>query len=171
MIKTCITLNMIIKISYIYFSVCKDWNNDFLRTCFTTYLLRLNSSDPVNELHEKTDDLKYLMNLCGSNLIRLDVRRYPTSEMMPVINANCPNLEELTIGFEEIMSQDLTNAFSNMSHLKSLTIICRESTLPMALAKSLEQTGGTLKTLMMMATFHSHDSLPDFWASVNLNFQ
>ncbi|XP_044002983.1 uncharacterized protein LOC122848757 isoform X3 [Aphidius gifuensis] len=149
--------------------ICKDLDNEFLNSCFTTYTFVCEENDSANELHEKANDLKYLINLCGINLTRLDVTHYPISQIMPIINANCPNLETLHSGFEEIMSQDLKNVFSNMSHLKTLSIEwqCENSTLPMTLAKSLEQIGGTLETLYLSCPFKGNDIFtPDSLASV-----
>ncbi|XP_044016256.1 uncharacterized protein LOC122857868 [Aphidius gifuensis] len=149
--------------------ICEDWENSFLRSCFTRYTFNSNKKDSVNELHEKVNDLKYLMNLCGSNLTSLDVTQYPSSQIMPIINANCPNLEMLYLGFKEIISQDFENVFSNMSHLMYLTIKwqCENSTLPMTLANSLEQIGGTLKILNLYCTLKENNIFsPDSLASV-----
>ncbi|XP_044003492.1 uncharacterized protein LOC122849030 [Aphidius gifuensis] len=136
--------------------ICKDWRNRFLPSCFTTYVFNRNKNDSVND---KANDLEYLINLCGVNLTYLDVKEYPVSEIMPIINANCPNLEILYSRFKEIMSQDFENVFSNMSHLRQLSIEwqCENSTLPMTLAKSLEQIGGTLKSLHLSCTLKRND--------------
>ncbi|XP_044016212.1 uncharacterized protein LOC122857843 [Aphidius gifuensis] len=149
--------------------ICKDWNNEFLSSCFTKYSFISNDEDSVNELHEKANDLEYLINLCGSNLTRLDVMQYPTSQIMPIINANCPNLEKLNSAFKEIMSQDFENVFSNMSHLRELTIEykCETSTLPMTLAKSLEQIGGTLKSLKLSYDFQVIGT----WKTLELSYE
>ncbi|XP_044014107.1 uncharacterized protein LOC122856497 [Aphidius gifuensis] len=67
------------------------------------------------------------------------------------------------------MSQDFENVFSNMLHLRDLTIKwqCENSTLPMTLAKSLEQIGGTLKSLELSCPLDRYDIfLPDSLASV-----
>ncbi|XP_044014092.1 uncharacterized protein LOC122856484 [Aphidius gifuensis] len=149
--------------------ICKDWDNSFLPTCFKTYVFNRNENDSVSEIHEKANDLKYLINLCGSNLTSLDVTQYPISQIMPIINANCPNLVELSLAFKEIMSQDFENVFSNMSHLTTLSIEwqCKNTTLPMTLAKSLEKIGGTLKSLNLSCTLKGNDIFsPDSLASV-----
>ncbi|XP_044016882.1 uncharacterized protein LOC122858211 [Aphidius gifuensis] len=149
--------------------ICKDGKNEFLSTCFTKYTFRSDENDSVDEIHEKANDLKYLLNLCGFNLTRLDVSCYPTSQIMPIITANCLNLEKLFLGFKEIMSQDFENCFSNMSQLKNLTIEwhCENSTLPMTLAKSIEQISGTLKTLGLLCMLKGNDIFsPDSLASV-----
>ncbi|XP_044002984.1 uncharacterized protein LOC122848757 isoform X4 [Aphidius gifuensis] len=149
--------------------ICKDLKNEFLDSCFTTYTFISEEITSVNELHEKPNDLEYLINLCGINLTCLDVTQYPISQIMPIINANCPNLEILHSRFKEIMSQDFKNVFSNMSHLKHLTIEwqCENSTLPMTLVKSLEQIGGTLEILSLACTLKGNDIFsPDSLASV-----
>ncbi|KAF7987709.1 hypothetical protein HCN44_003572 [Aphidius gifuensis] len=136
--------------------ICKNRDNFFVDSCCKTYLLRddededkdkdIYEDSDMDKLHEKVIDLKYIINLCGYNLTKLDVQAYPFSEIMPLINNNCPNLEILLLAFKEIESQDFENVFSNISHLMSLTIQwrCEYSTLPDTLAKSLEQVGGTL---------------------------
>ncbi|XP_044017012.1 uncharacterized protein LOC122858284 [Aphidius gifuensis] len=149
--------------------ICKDWANDFLPSCFTEYSFKSDGNETVNELHEKANDLKYLINLCGTNLTRLNVRRYLISQMMPIINANCPNLWDLASGFEEIMSQDFENCFSNMPKLTMLKIDwkCKNSTLPMTLAKSLEKVGETLTNLELVCRLQGNDLFsPDSLASV-----
>ncbi|XP_044005612.1 hybrid signal transduction histidine kinase E-like [Aphidius gifuensis] len=149
--------------------LCKDEKNEFLSSCFTNYKLQSNENNSVDEIHEKTNDLKYLLNLCGFNLTCLDLSCYPTSQLMPIINANCPNLWSLALGFREITSQDFENCFSNMSHVQRLTIDweCKNSTLPMTLAKSLEQISGTLKSLELSCYLQGNDIFsPDSLASV-----
>ncbi|XP_044004461.1 uncharacterized protein LOC122849734 [Aphidius gifuensis] len=149
--------------------ICKDRTNQFLSSCFTEYSFKSDEDDSVNEFHEKANDLEYLINLCGSNLTYLNVKEYPTSQIMPIINANCSNLENLYSRFKEIMSQDFENCFSNMSQLKDLTIEwqCENSTLPMTLAKSLEQIAGTLKRLDFLCILEENKIfLPDPLASV-----
>ncbi|XP_044004065.1 uncharacterized protein LOC122849431 [Aphidius gifuensis] len=149
--------------------ICKDWKNRFLPSCFTTFSFKSNENDSINEFHEKANDLEYLIKLCGSNLTYLNVTQYPISQIMPIINANCPNLETLYLEFKEIMSQDFENVFSNMSHLRVLWIEwdCGSLTLPMTLAKSLEQIGGTLESLELSCCFaRNYIFLPDSSASV-----
>ncbi|XP_044004462.1 uncharacterized protein LOC122849735 [Aphidius gifuensis] len=149
--------------------ICKDRGNQFLSSCFTRYTFNSKRNDSVNEIREKANDLEYLLNLCGSNLTCLNVKQYPTSQIMPIINANCSNLESLYARFKEIMSQDFENCFSNMSQLKYLTIHweCENSTLLMTLVKSLEQIGGTLKSLEFACTLEINKIfLPDPLASV-----
>ncbi|XP_044004162.1 uncharacterized protein LOC122849514 [Aphidius gifuensis] len=88
---------------------------------------------------------------------------------MPIINANCPNIWSLALGFREITSQDFENCFSNMSHVQRLTIDweCKNSTLPMTLATSLEQISGTLKSLELSCYLQGNDIFsPDSLASV-----
>ncbi|XP_044014150.1 uncharacterized protein LOC122856540 [Aphidius gifuensis] len=149
--------------------VCEDWKNEFLSTCLKEFKFNSNEKNSVNEIHEKANDLKYVVNLCGTNLTRLDVKQYPISQIMPIINANCPNLKSLSCAFKEIMSQDFENCFSNMSKLKKLSIEwqCENSTPLMTLAKSIEQTGGTLKCLKLSCTLQENDIFsPDSLASV-----
>ncbi|XP_044003449.1 uncharacterized protein LOC122849006 [Aphidius gifuensis] len=109
------------------------------------------------------------MNFCGRKLTYLNVKKYPISQIMPIINANCPNLETLYIKFKEIMSQDFENCFSNMFHLKTLTIVweCKNSTLPMTLAKSFEKIRKTLRVLYLLCTLERSDIFsPDSLALV-----
>ncbi|XP_044014106.1 uncharacterized protein LOC122856496 [Aphidius gifuensis] len=149
--------------------ICKDWKNEFLPSSFTRYTFMINAKDSVNDLHEKANNLEYLIKLGGIKLTYLNVMQYPTSQIMPIINANCPNLETLYLGFKEIMSQDFENVFSNMSHLTTLFIEwqCKNSTLPMTLAKSLEKISGTLKILVLSCTLQGNDVFsPDSLASV-----
>ncbi|XP_044016325.1 uncharacterized protein LOC122857907 [Aphidius gifuensis] len=161
--------------------ICKDWKNEFLPSGFTKYTctFSININDhSVDELHGKANDLEYLINFFGRNLTYLDVTEYPYSEIMPIINANCPNLETFYIKFRDIMSQDFENCFSNMSHLKTLKIYwqCENSTLPMTLAKSFEKIGETLKVLYLLCilertNFFSPDSLASvFPRLIALNF-
>ncbi|XP_044003659.1 uncharacterized protein LOC122849128 [Aphidius gifuensis] len=149
--------------------ICNDWENEFLPSCFTTYTLNSNENDSVNELHEKANDIEYLINLCRINLTFLNVKYYPSSQIIPIINANCPNLEMLSLGLKEIISQDFKNCFSKMSHLKRLTIKwqCKNTTLPMTLAESLKQIGGTLESLKLLCTLKGNEIfLLDSLASV-----
>lgn len=93
---------------------------------------------------------------------------------MPLINAYCPNLEHLSLGFKEVMNQDLENAFSNMSQLKHVKIKwqCKNSTLPVALAESLGQIGENLESLNLTCTpKRNYIFSPDVLTSVSLNFQ
>ncbi|XP_044014062.1 uncharacterized protein LOC122856457 [Aphidius gifuensis] len=152
-----------------FYLVCQNWKNGFLTSCFTKYTFENNKNVSLNELYETANDPEYLINLCGTYLTHLDVRGYPLSQIMPIINANCPNLETLYSGFKEIMSQDFENVFSNMSHLRKLFIEweCENSTLPMTLVKSLKQIGGTLESLELSCPLDRYDIfLPDSLASV-----
>ncbi|XP_044001325.1 uncharacterized protein LOC122847593 [Aphidius gifuensis] len=92
---------------------------------------------------------------------------------MPLINNNCPNVETLFLGFKEIETQDFNNVFSNMSHLKSLSIkwLCEYSTLPISLVESLEQVSGTLESFYLDCHSRKNDlCLPHSLASVFLGF-
>ncbi|XP_044002985.1 uncharacterized protein LOC122848758 [Aphidius gifuensis] len=149
--------------------ICKDRENGFLNSCFTRYTFNSNENDSITELHDKANDLEYLINLCGTTLTCLDVTKYPISHIMPIINSNCPNLEELYLAFKEIMNQDFENVFSNLSHLTELSIKwqCENSTIPITLAKSLEQIGGTLESLYLSRALKENDICsPDSLASV-----
>ncbi|XP_044014063.1 uncharacterized protein LOC122856458 [Aphidius gifuensis] len=149
--------------------ICQNWKNELLLSSFTTYKFKKYRNNSIDKLYENADDLEYLMKLCGTRLTYLDLMQYPISQIMPIINANCPNLEKLYLGFKEIMSQDFENVFSNMSHLTTLSIKwqCKNSTLPMTLAKSLEQIGGTLKILNLSSPLAPLDIFsPDSLASV-----
>ncbi|XP_044010375.1 uncharacterized protein LOC122854029 [Aphidius gifuensis] len=129
-------------------TICGDWRNDFIDSGFTTYTFR----DYTNKCHKNDpDDLKYMINLCGCNLTKLNIYGYAYSDIMPLIKNNCTNLEQLTLIFKEIESKDFEDVFSNMSHLKRLTIYwkCEDPTLPMALVESIEQVCETLTTFVI----------------------
>ncbi|KAF7996151.1 hypothetical protein HCN44_011057 [Aphidius gifuensis] len=148
--------------------ICKDWKNDVLSSSFRKYTFRSNENDSVNKIHEKIYDLKYLLKLCGFNLTSLDLSCYPNSKLMPIINANCPKLLNLSFRFKEIISQDFENCFSNMYNLHMLSIYWKcEETLPMTLAKSLEQIGETLEVLKLSCCLQGNDLFsPDSLAPV-----
>ncbi|XP_044017712.1 uncharacterized protein LOC122858690 [Aphidius gifuensis] len=135
--------------------ICKHYRNKFVSSGFTTYVFR-NTQDekkynhPVHELHEESNDLKYIIDLCGFKLTCLDATRHCFSQVMPLINNNCPNLRQLQLAFKEINSEDFVNAFSNMLSLRGLVIkwSCK-TPLPTTLIRSLEQIGGTLTYLFL----------------------
>ncbi|XP_044016971.1 uncharacterized protein LOC122858260 [Aphidius gifuensis] len=107
------------------------------------------------------------LNVGETVLSTLDVTYHPNSRIMPTIKAHCPNLEDFALGFKEITSQDFENCFSNMSSLEWLSIhwVC-EKTLPMTLAKSIEQIGGWLKHFVLACALEFDIFLPDLMAPV-----
>ncbi|XP_044005593.1 uncharacterized protein LOC122850527 [Aphidius gifuensis] len=126
-------------------------------------------SDDSSDDDEDSYNFKYVLNLCGFNLISLNLFCYPNSQIMPILNANCPKLWDLAIGFKEIISQDLENCFSNMPKLKLLSIKwqCENSTIPMTLIQSLKQIGGTLEVLKLSCSLQENDLFsPDSLAPV-----
>ncbi|XP_044019257.1 uncharacterized protein LOC122859640 [Aphidius gifuensis] len=176
--------------------ICENQLNNFVDSCCKEYVFEYEDEDEdedkdkdeceyeyeyedeykyenINESHEKVIDLKYIINLCGYILTDLDIEDYPFSEIMPLINNNCPNLEALKLAFKEIKSQDFNNVFSNMSHLNALVIIwrCEYSTLPISLVESLEHVGATLE-LFLLKCYSKKNSfcLPHSLASVFRGF-
>lgn len=124
-------------------TICQDWVNDFVDSGFTTYKF----CDYTFQGHRTNpDDLKYMIYLGGRNLTELSICGYPNSQIMPLIKSNCKKLEDLYLKFEVMESKDFEDVFSNMSHLKILTIDwqCKDPTLPMTLVKSIEQVRETL---------------------------
>ncbi|XP_044017332.1 uncharacterized protein LOC122858472 [Aphidius gifuensis] len=151
--------------------ICIDGRNNFFYSSYVSYTFNKGKAHSDKKLHEKVDDFKYLINLYGSHLKVLNVEEYPFSEIMPLINTNCPNLNELILQFKKIESQDFENVFSNMSHLEVLRINwqCEDLNLPLTLVESLEQVGGTLKELCLSRNQNQdHLCLPDSLASVFL---
>ncbi|XP_044003392.1 uncharacterized protein LOC122848962 [Aphidius gifuensis] len=148
--------------------ICEDEENEFYSSGFTTYTFNSNENDSAYKPDEKANDLEYLINSYGICITCLDLQRYPTSQIMLIINANCPNLDELSLRFKEIKSQDFENCFSIMSHLRCLTIDwqCKNSTIPMTLTKSIEQVGETLEKLYLSCTVEKDIILPDSFAAV-----
>ncbi|XP_044019667.1 uncharacterized protein LOC122860076 [Aphidius gifuensis] len=147
--------------------LCEDFRNKFVSSSFTTYIFHDSHYDEDYDedyYHSERNDLKYVIDLCGPKLTCLDVTSYPNSQIMPLINNNCPNLKQLRLRFKRIESEDFRNVFSNMINLKGLRIQweCENSTLPMTLVESLEQVGGTLKYLFLRNNLKQNDiSLPD----------
>ncbi|XP_044010321.1 uncharacterized protein LOC122853976 [Aphidius gifuensis] len=126
--------------------IAKGWANAFVDSNFTEYhFTHLCDTNP--------DDLRYMINLCRSNLTKLSISNFMDcpSSMMPLINSNCPNLQVLELTFYEVEDKDFDNCFSNMPHLESLEIRLKfvTSTVPMTLAKSLEQVCETLKIFLI----------------------
>ncbi|XP_044013796.1 uncharacterized protein LOC122856168 [Aphidius gifuensis] len=149
--------------------ICTDKQNHFIASHYKSYKFNKGKAHSDNELHEKENDFKYLINLCGSLLKALNVEAYPFSKIMPFINTNCPNLNELVLQFKKIEDQDFKNVFSNLSHLEVLKINwqCENSNVPLTLVKSLEQVGGTLKELCLSRNENqNYLCLPDSLAYV-----
>ncbi|XP_044019345.1 uncharacterized protein LOC122859727 [Aphidius gifuensis] len=126
--------------------ICKDWSNNVVDSVFRKFIFKESQLD-TGELEIREHYFINFVNLAGHNLTHLDVGEYAYSRIMQSIKIDCPNLESLDLVLKEIKSEDFENFFSNMSHLKSLTIVwkCEDSTLPETLVKSLEQAGETLE--------------------------
>ncbi|XP_044014173.1 disease resistance protein RPV1-like [Aphidius gifuensis] len=152
--------------------VCNDEKNKLVHSGFTSYLITVQSnhtSKDLNELHKLADDLKYIVNFWGHNLTELIIIGYTFSKILPTIKITCPNLKILNLAFEEIEIKDFENVFSNMSHLEELTIDwkCENLPLPTILVESIEQVGGTLKSLELANFAKTNDRrLPDSFVSV-----
>lgn len=153
-------------------TICQDWGNQLIYSSLKKYYFidpQICNADSIYSLDGKRTNLESTFNLCGFNLTKLDIRNYPDSHIMPMINTNCPNLKKLSFEFKKIKSKDFENVFNNMSQLEILEIDwkCENSNLPITLVKSIEQVGGTLKILNLSYTAEKNKpSLPDSFISV-----
>ncbi|XP_044009757.1 uncharacterized protein LOC122853384 [Aphidius gifuensis] len=147
--------------------ICENRSSQLVLSCFTKYNFQKKSYLPRDDLLD-LGDLKYIIQSFGYNLTYLNVTSYPFSQIMPLININCPGLKQLYVEFKEINDQDFENVFSNMHKLKELRVTwnCKNSALPMTLVKSLEQVGETLKFLHFSCYEKKATFLPDSLASV-----
>ncbi|XP_044003990.1 uncharacterized protein LOC122849363 [Aphidius gifuensis] len=144
--------------------ICKYMYNKLVFSCFTEYAF----SPSYDDNEKKLNDLKYVLKFCGYNLTYVKVFGYHFSHIMPLINTNCPGLKKLVVVLKEIEDKDFENVFSNMHQLETLSVLweCEKSTLPMTLIKSLEEVGGTLKTLSFTSNSKDGCFLPDSLAPV-----
>ncbi|XP_044018531.1 uncharacterized protein LOC122859182 [Aphidius gifuensis] len=149
--------------------VCKDWSNNVIDSCFTTFVFEEPSLD-TEEFNIRENYFMNFANLAGRNLRHIDLsEEYASSGIMQCIKTDCQNLKSLCLAFYEVKSEDFENFFSNMSYLKSLVIKwdCEDSTLPETLVKSLEQVGGTLEYFEVQSySDEIHLCLPYSLASV-----
>ncbi|XP_044014172.1 putative RNA-binding protein EEED8.10 [Aphidius gifuensis] len=148
-------------------SICNDRRAQLINSAFTIYRFTPPYEFSINELQKLADDLKCTFHLWGHNLKELYIRDYPY-QILQTINTICPNLKKLWLDMEELDSEDCENAFSNMAHLEELEITwsSKNSTLPTSLIKSIEQVGGTLKSLRLINVSEADRRLPDSFVSV-----
>ncbi|XP_044019668.1 uncharacterized protein LOC122860078 isoform X1 [Aphidius gifuensis] len=146
--------------------ICQNTNNSFVKSGFLEYVF---STECYNEsINEETNDLEYLINLCGSKLLQLHAPGYTNSKIMQSIKNTCTRLQAITLCFREMNSNDFINVFDNIQNLRILRINwgCVNSTLPMTLVRSLESLVGSLKHLQLNRTHADDIFLPDSLASV-----
>ncbi|XP_044009743.1 uncharacterized protein LOC122853373 [Aphidius gifuensis] len=150
--------------------ICKNMDSELVVSCFTKYNFQASHAYVPPKYNHLKDfgDLKYIIQSFGYNLTCLDVTQFTFSQIMPLINTNCPSLKQLDVAFKEIKDKHFENVFSNMHKLEDLSVMwqCEKSTLPMTLVKSLEQIGGTLKRLHFSRYMNEATFLPDSLALV-----
>ncbi|XP_044010452.1 uncharacterized protein LOC122854105 [Aphidius gifuensis] len=101
----------------------------------------------------KLNFLKSLLDKCGRYLKTLDLTAYGCCNIVPIINDYCPNLEKLRLRFYDTDDTMLSNAFTRLSKLKSLTIIfeaMQNKIIPETLINSLKNVAGTLTELYLL---------------------
>ncbi|XP_044010445.1 uncharacterized protein LOC122854099 [Aphidius gifuensis] len=128
------------------------WQYHGLPYCLTRY----------QTVSEKLNFLNSLLGKCGRYLKTLDLTAYARCNIVPIINDYCPNLEKLRLRFTSIDDTMLSNAFTGLSKLKSLTIIfenLRNKIIPVTLINSLRNVAGTLTELNLLNFVnHLYDS-------------
>ncbi|XP_044013540.1 uncharacterized protein LOC122855916 [Aphidius gifuensis] len=148
--------------------VCKKWKRaldyswfnvkklEFTFWRYYKYIFSFKKYYPTVDV--KLSFLKSLLDKCGRYLTILDLTAYARCNIVPIINDYCPNLEKLRLRFILIDDTMLSNAFTRLSKLKSLTIVfqmMRNNIIPETLINSLKNVAGTLTELYLL-NFVSH---------------
>ncbi|XP_044016218.1 uncharacterized protein LOC122857849 [Aphidius gifuensis] len=108
----------------------------------------------------------------GCYLTTLDLTAYSNCNIVPVINASCPNLVTLRLRFTNMDKVLLANAFTRLSKLKSLTIIFQNIKTfkeypTVALFNSLKNVANTLTYLNLLNWLDELENIPDFSEVIN----
>ncbi|XP_044013527.1 uncharacterized protein LOC122855904 isoform X2 [Aphidius gifuensis] len=143
--------------------VCKKWKRALDYSWFNVTKLELtywryhelpNCLKKYQRRDKRLNFLKSLLDKCGRYLTILDLTAYDLCNIVPIINDYCPNLEKLRLRFSFILHGTLlSNAFTRLSKLKSLTIIfenMKNQIIPETLINSLINVAGTLTELYLL---------------------
>ncbi|XP_044009687.1 F-box/LRR-repeat protein 2-like isoform X1 [Aphidius gifuensis] len=156
--------------------VCKKWKNVLDDSWYDVKKLELiywqYDESPNCLAKYSTSDggysfLKSLLNKCGRYLTKLDLTAYGNCNIVPVVNELCPNLVKLRLRFTKMDEVLLTNSFTRLSKLKSLTIIHQNKKflpyLPtVALINSLRNVADTLTDFSFLNWVDELKVSPDF---------
>ncbi|XP_044020525.1 SCF E3 ubiquitin ligase complex F-box protein grrA-like [Aphidius gifuensis] len=113
----------------------------------------------------KLNFLNSLLDKCGRYLTTLDITAYGHCNIVPVINDCCPNLTKLRLRFIDTNDAMLSNAFTRLSKLKSLTIIfqnMKNKIIPVTLINSLKNVADTLMELNLLNFVNHLDDSCDY---------
>ncbi|XP_044010441.1 uncharacterized protein LOC122854094 [Aphidius gifuensis] len=154
--------------------VCKKWKRALDYSWFNVKKLELTywryhelpcCLKKYQTVDGKLNFLKSLLDKCGRYLKTLDLTAYDRCNIVPIINDYCPNLEKLRVRFIDIDDTMLSNTFTRLSKLKSLTIIfenMKGKSIPVTLINSLKNVAGTLTELNLLNFVNHLDESCDY---------